>query len=94
MRGEKLFKDASNTINGERQDMYGAPEDSFVVISDLWETYLCRRKNLENIIISPSDVAFMMVLYKVARQMNQDKRDNLVDIVGYAGILDDIESTP
>ena len=84
-RGEKLYTDASNTINGERQDMYGAPEDSFEFIGFLWGKYLGMGK------LRASDVAFMMVQYKLARQMNQDKRDNLVDMAGYLGILDDIQ---
>jgi hypothetical protein len=91
LRGEKLFKDASNTINGERQTMYGEPEDSFFVIGSLWGEYLRTRYDVE-LQIKPDDVAFMMVQYKMAREMNQHKRDNLVDIVGYAGILDDMES--
>ena len=89
-RGEKLYTDASNTINGERQDMYGAPEDSFKGIGDLWSMYLQNRREGVGAWITQADVAFMMVQYKMAREMNQHKRDNLVDMVGYLGILDDI----
>ena len=88
-RGERIYTDASNTINGERQDMYGAPEDSFNTIGLLWSIYLESRHDVI-LDINPEDVAFMMVQYKMAREMNQHKRDNLVDMVGYLGILDDI----
>ena len=90
-RGERIYTDASNTINGERQDMYGAPEDSFKGIGDLWGWYLRSKYDIK-LDISPADVAFMMVEYKLAREVNQHKRDNLVDMAGYLGILDDIRT--
>ena len=93
LRGEPLFKDASTIINGERQDMYGAPEDSFKGIGDLWSMYLQNRKEGGSAWITPADVAFLMVLYKIAREMNQHKRDNIVDMVGYLGIYDDLNSS-
>ena len=87
-RGESLFTDASTIINGERQDMYGAPEDSFSLIAKLWSMYWQRQEENR---FHAKDVAMFMMLYKIARQMNQNKRDNLVDIAGYLGILDDME---
>jgi hypothetical protein len=41
--------------------------------------------------LGAKDVALMMVDFKLARQCGSPKRDNLVDLVGYAGILDDLE---
>lgn len=79
-----ILKEASETINGGRQDQYGSPEDSFQLIADYWSLYLGSQ-------ILKEDVAFMMVLLKMARQQNQHKRDNLVDAVGYLGILGDME---
>ena len=38
-RGSILL-DAFKTINGERQDMYGEPEDCFGLIAALWDDYL------------------------------------------------------
>ena len=79
-----ILDEAKKTINGERQDSYGNPEDSFMLIADYWSTYLDKE-------LSASDVAIMMVLFKIARQQNQHKRDNLVDAAGYLGILGDLE---
>ncbi len=89
-RGERLLGDGLEVINGDRQDQYGSPEDSFMVIAHRWTDYLRIRYGLKGD-LSSADVAFMMADLKMARQMNQNKRDNLVDAVGYLGILDDLE---
>ena len=41
-RGKILLK-APDIINGERQDQYGSPEDSFSLIADYWTTFLKSR---------------------------------------------------
>jgi len=79
VRGE-ILQQAIEVINGERQDQYGSPEDSFRLIGDYWSLYLGKS-------ITKEDVAHMMVLFKMARQQNQHKNDNLVDAAGYLGIL-------
>lgn len=61
----------------ERARMYGAPEDSFDKISKMWGAY----KGVE---FSRNDVVIMMILLKVAREAFQHKRDNFIDIIGYA----------
>ena len=85
-----VLSDAIDVINGERQDQYGSPEDSFALIAEYWETYL--QSNNCDVSVDSKDVAMMMVLFKIARQANQHKRDNLVDAVGYLGILGDMEN--
>ena len=91
MRGSVLIE-AHKTINGERQDVYGSPEDSFKLIADYWTTYL--RSTIEKdkrSYFTPSDVAMMMTLFKIAREANQHKRDNCIDAVGYLGIYADMQ---
>ena len=91
-RGSVLL-DAHTVINGERQDVYGSPEDSFALISSYWTTYL--RSTIEKekrSYFTASDVAMMMVLFKIAREANQHKADNICDACGYLGIYADMES--
>jgi len=76
------------TINGERQDVYGSPENSFALIADYWTAYLTRKKNLK---MTAGDVALMMTLFKIAREANQHKRDNILDAAGYLGIYADMQ---
>lgn len=88
--GDSLLE-AHNVINGERQDSYGNPEDSFALIAEYWDTYL-RRRNLTVDVrgLSALDVAHMMMLFKLARCTGQQsKRDNYIDIQGYAAIAAD-----
>lgn len=74
---KNILIEADEITGGGRQEDYGHPEDSFKKIADYWSVYL-------GVDVQPCDVARMMVLLKVARQQNRPKRDNLVDIAGYA----------
>ncbi|SME89325.1 DUF6378 domain-containing protein [Desulfovibrio gilichinskyi] len=89
-RGSILDK-AKVIINGERQDQYGNPEDSFKTIAAFWTPYLRSRGLLkEDRELTPKDVAMLMVLLKIGRESQQEKLDNLVDLAGYAGIAGDM----
>ena len=85
--GSCLLK-AVEIITGERQDQYGNPEDSFELIGDYWTTYLnSLQKDLP---INAKDVVHMMILFKLARcSGQQEKRDNYIDMCGYASIVAD-----
>ena len=85
-----VLQEAITTINGERQDVYGAPENSFKLIGEYWSTYLRNRKSSFNV-VDAVDVAVMMTLFKIAREANQHKRDNIVDAAGYLGIYADMQ---
>ena len=88
----KVLKMARKVINGERQDSYGNPEDSFESIAEFWNTYLdMKALDPEYMGITAKDVALMMALFKVAREANQGKQDNLVDAAGYIGIAGDMD---
>lgn len=74
---ERLLRDAARVVCGERSEAYGAVEDCFGSIADMWAAYLAHP-------ITARDVANMMVLLKVARNARPGHRDNWVDIAGYA----------
>lgn len=75
--------EAKATICGERQDQYGNPEDSFARIAEYWSVYLEK-------LVSPLDVAHMMMLLKLGRCQGQGfRRDSYVDLAGYASIAAD-----
>ncbi len=73
---ESVLSEAYETVKN-RGTTYGEVEDSFALIGNYWSAYLGTE-------VTPKDVGMMMILLKVARQQNQHKRDNLVDIAGYA----------
>jgi hypothetical protein len=74
-----ILDQAKAIINGERQDQYGNPEDSFGLIAGLWSSYLEHN-------ITSHDVAMMLTLMKLARQKHQRKPDNLIDACGYLAL--------
>jgi len=79
--------EAKKTICGERQDVYGSPEDSFQIIADYWNVYL---SGMPGSALVAKDIAHMMVLFKMARVQGQrPSRDNYVDLCGYAAIAAD-----
>ena len=82
-RGNVLLK-AHEVINGQRQDQYGNPEDSFSTIADLWSVWLGYK-------ISAHDVAMMMALLKIAREKHgAGSEDNPVDACGYLALAADM----
>ena len=90
--------EANAVINGERQDMYGAPEDSFEIIAGYWNVFLrekikqaCSKRGMDKLdipdLLTPLDATNMLVLFKQARKLGQKPcRDNYVDACGYEGI--------
>ena len=86
IRGQVLAE-AARCVLGDREDDYGTPEDSFATIADFWTVYLmsgCVSPDAD-LCIRPADVAAMMALLKIARILTGvSKRDNWVDLAGYA----------
>lgn len=75
---EIILDDAKHAVCGDRDKQYGSPENSFERIARLWSAYLNRP-------LLTSDVANMMILFKVGRNITgEPKVDNWVDIAGYA----------
>lgn len=78
-----ILQEAEKIINGDRAQDYGSVKDNFTMIAKGWELIV-------EAPITPEQVGLMMVWLKVARQINKPKRDNLVDIAGYAGCIEKI----
>lgn len=92
-----ILREAYDIINGERQDVYGKPEDSFALIAQFWNTYLDSMVDLRGTrddrsfsTIQPRDVAMLMVLFKLARYVRKGDVDSLRDLAGYTGIAGDL----
>lgn len=86
---QPILEEVDKIINGERQDMYGNPEDSFELIAHYWTTYVSAafEKGECYPIFEPHDVAVMMTLFKIARMSGQKPcRDNSRDAIGYLAI--------
>lgn len=79
------------TIGGERQDNYGHPIVNFLRIAIDWTIMLRLEGVLSNgEIITPQQVARMMVRLKDDREMHTPNPDNIVDGIGYLSCVDRI----
>ena len=76
-----ILSEAADIVGNSRQDDYGDPTEDFNRISTIWSILLENKLQTE---LTPGDVAVMMIALKLSRATNKHKRDNWVDIAGYA----------
>lgn len=84
-----VLEKARACVCGEREEDYGSPEDSFGCIAELWEAYLrAACISPDSVVrVTPTDVAMMMALLKIARVGTScvgGTADSFVDLAGYA----------
>lgn len=98
----RLLDEAAQVIGTDRNDQYGAAEDSFAVIAQFWNTWLTARwreifdHNMDAdeytrvyVELSGADVANMLSLMKKARTaVGGYKRDNYLDDAGYVALAE------
>lgn len=77
---ETIFEEAQRLITGDRNQAYDHPANNFTRIAKGWEVILGTP-------VTPEQVGLCMVWVKIAREVHQSKRDNLVDAVGYLGTI-------
>ena len=77
MNEKGILEEAEQITSFDRKSEYGDCRVSLDRIAKLWGTYLGHE-------VAPNDVCMMMILLKTSRQRVKHKRDNLVDIAGYA----------
>lgn len=87
---ESVLREASELITGDRNQTYGSPTQNFQDTADVWNVLL-RDKLKDGEKITPGQVASLMVALKLVRQIAQPKRDNWVDIAGYAGCGNEVD---
>lgn len=81
MPNTDILEEAYQLTAGERNKDYGHPYDDFSRTAEMWNAMFADR------ITEPfkaSDVARAMICIKLSRSVHAPKRDNWVDIAGYA----------
>ena len=73
------YLNEARAVSQDRGLDYGHPQDNMSRTASLWAAYL-------EMPIEPYQVAMCMALVKIARSMEGDKVDNIVDLCGYASI--------
>jgi len=79
-----ILMEAQSVVYGDRQADYGSVRTNFSNIARQWSVTL-------GIEVTPEQVGLCMIQVKLARQMNKPKRDNLVDIAGYAATIEKMD---
>lgn len=80
MLQRNILEEAHELINGDRRKDYGEVSESFKKMATLASIFL--KKDLTEL-----DICWIMIAVKICRQLNQSKRDNLVDLAGYTGLM-------
>jgi hypothetical protein len=79
---ETAVQEAQRLVHGNRGADYGHPIDDFTRTGRMWAAIL----GLDE--VTAEQVALCMVAVKISRECNKPKRDNRVDICGYAETLE------
>ncbi len=82
-----VFEEANQIIYGDREETYGHPSKNLDKVAQQWSLYLQQKYGTAWLDLSAEDVCWMMADLKKVRQMNKAKRDNLVDGIGYIGLI-------
>lgn len=72
-----ILEQANKLTSEDRQQDYGHPYHDFSRTAKLWTALLGKP-------ITARQVGLCMIALKLSRQVNKPKRDNLIDIAGYA----------
>jgi hypothetical protein len=81
--GESILHEAHRLTHGDRNKDYGHPLDDYSKNAGAINA-LFKHKLRED--FTAADVALIMVVVKLSRQVNRPKRDNMVDAAGYAWV--------
>ena len=82
---ESILQEAQRLIHGDRNASYGHPLDNHSTTAEMVTAFLRRKYGPQVPALDAEDVCWFNVLQKVSREANVHKRDNGVDICGYAG---------
>lgn len=77
---EDVLQEALRITSGDRQNQYGPPNEDFARTAKMWTA-------LKGVEFEARDVALFLICLKLSRETHQRKRDNAVDIAGYARCL-------
>lgn len=79
-----ILEEAAQITNGSRREIYGPPGEEFPRMAKMWSLVL-------NTEVTAQQVCLCMIAMKLMRSaVSPGHRDSLVDMAGYARILEDL----
>lgn len=92
MNRREVLESAIKCVCHDRQGQHGNPENTFAMIADLWEMYICHKYNVD-FSLAPEDVCVMMSLFKAARfALGKHSDDHSVDGAGYFALANELRA--
>lgn len=82
---ETVLQEAQRIVEGARQKDYGTPMENWSATAAIWNVIL-KKKLTEP--LTAEEAAMCMVGVKLARLANGITRDSLVDLPGYARVIE------
>ena len=82
---ESVLVEAHGLVHGDRNASYGHPLDDYTRTSGMVSAMLAHKLKEP---LTAEDLILIMCQVKISRQVNKAKRDNAVDLAGYAECLD------
>ena len=83
---KSILAEAEDIVNGSRQSDYGDANESFSRIATIASVMTGKE-------LAPEDCCAVMMAVKLVRESFNHKRDNLVDLCGYAHIMNEIRES-
>lgn len=82
-----VLEDAAIRVDYTAEEEYGPPEESHEQLARLWSALILPKLKQP---LDPQDPAILLAAMKLLRQSRRKKRDNLVDLAGYARVMERI----
>ena len=82
--GEDEMNEANDLVNGDRQAAYGSPRPAYEAMAQVWSGLLAHKLTAP---LTAEDVVILLGGMKLCREARKHKRDNIVDLHGYALVL-------
>ena len=80
---ESILEEAQHLTHGPRSGEYGPPHVDYARTAAMVSAMLAHKLKEP---LSAHDLSLVMCCVKLSRQMNKRKRDNMVDLAGYAWV--------
>ena len=81
---KSILSEAEEIVNGSRQSDYGDARESFSSVATIASVMTGKE-------LDPEDCCAVLMAVKLVRESFKHKRDNLVDLCGYAYIMNEIK---
>lgn len=85
MKPESILAEAERLTEGDRQNSYGNPLDDYSRTAGMINSAFAHKLKEP---LTPEDIMLCMIMVKISRECHEHKRDNVVDIAGYANCID------